>query len=1279
MRSHMELSYVLKSTGRIMVACMLLGCTAMADETPERNRPLTGKRPEFGYGFFEGKSIDELVKFWASDNPGLRNISALEVAKHVWKSDNPVATLKSLLPRMQKALKSDNPNERRAVADFVYGLRRAGGKYMVYRVRISDEKKVAGYAAMRKEMGVLLPTICKNVKDDPHVWARAGAVDLAGMIIPPYEKPADGLYEKYAKIVRPLLLVRAEDDDKFMKEAAGRALEAIGIGDLNPKLVIKTMGDLIDTQVNGTSWSAFRVLKTMDSKDLANAYDIMFDAMASDVNTKPAMIGAELLLKNRPPKTPAAIIKYLTRDQHGHNIRAQALYPEIRKFTDDELRSALPELRKFAVKEEYRGRRDVDGARRTIKKLEKKDKLKPAEKIALENARKLVANPPHEWVLKLFDRIGEPRPAVGKEVTGGNPERTAKLSTPPWIPKNVDGRVSLTKTDGLAGNRAMDVLPGKKGDLVPIDGRAFSTEEPETNCRYLSIQDAELNRALRRPLGPTGILGTFSSRRIFVVGTQPGSPSYEKILANDWIIGVNGHYFTAEPRIGMAWAIEESEGREDGSMTLKVLRDGKKMDVTINLQPLGRFVDTWPYGCGKSDKILDNLCKFTIRHNADWVIPGALLLLATGEDKYMPEVRRKVYELAEKGPGNSNWFTSYQLILMCEYYQKTGDANVLPAITAFAEHLTSGQTYFGGFLHNTSYYNSWRGASKIGYGEMNMAGAPSFVSLVMANECGVELNNTAFRKTIDYFKIFAGRGHVPYGAFPPYIEGAQTGGKTAIAGVGFDLLGRSDVAKPYVSMSGSAYEHMWTGYHGGSFWNAVWRPLCVARDSSASFKRLTRYNLWYFNLARHWNGGMTAPVRDEVDFGNNHNPTQVTSYGIIYALPRKGIRLTGAPRSVFTKIGELKMGRFKKLYDSRDDEALKKAIKDLRATARMTKETYEAYDDLLAAAEWRRKVEKMERGRLKATLDSKDFYTAGWMIDTMNKAGITVPEEQAKAMAEASTQELENGAAYWSIMPKLISGPTTFSPSDCKGLAKLARGKGFYAEKAKETMAYYAVPEDGNWNLNQMAVIEAIPKENVGRLFFLVSPSMDEIKTLRMKSWMTEVGAPHPVDDMKANPDLKGWYNLDYDDSKWPKTIGPFLIQERRGNEREGHVLQRYPFTTKQINEIDDLYLKARLGPRNFRGTLYLNGEALLEFRKSPSPRGRSRGQRRLGHETAYIKLPAVAKKLLREGRNVLALRADVPPNSSWSHAWVRMVDVGLGATKIGGGSWGYDPLVDGE
>jgi len=1255
----------------------LSALSAAPSESSNIEKPLTANKPDFGYGFFESTPPEGLVHFWGSENPGLRNMSALETARKIWKSESPTQTFKSLLPKVRSALLSKNPNDRRAVSDFVVGLWGCGGMRNGLSVRIADKVKNEGSVIMREELGKLLPIVCKNIKEDSHTWARTGAVSLARNIIAPKWAPADGSYEVSKNIIRPLLLNLCNHSDKFMRETAVETLLAIGVDGLDPATLTKAMITLIEKRLSASSTSALNILSQLSVEHLSEVSQALIDALADDSlegANKCGTIAADILLKIGHPKAPAAVIDYVSRERHGHGLRSAPLYPKIRDFTEDQLRSALPELKRFAIVEEARGRRVMGFARGNLGKFEGKKVLKPAEKVTLENAKIQLANPPHEWVLELFDRIGEPRPAVGEAVTGNNPFYKTNLSIPPWIPKNVDAPVTLSETDGLAGKRAMDLLPLETGKPYPIETRAFSTIAPEDNCKDLSVQIKKKETVYRRPLGPTGILGTFSDRRILVVGTQPGSPSHNKVIAGDWILGVNSRYFTDDPIIGMGWAIEESESRNDGAMTLKVLRNGKPIDLTINLQTLGRHVDTWPYGCEKSDKILDDLCEFIVRHDAKYVIPGALVLMASGKEKYMPEVRQEVYSMASKGPSTNNWFSGYQLILLCEYYLKTGDSVILSAIETFAEHLTSGQTAPGGWLHNRSYYNEFKDASKIGYGELNMAGLACLNALILANECGAKLNHTAFRKSIDYFKIFSGRGCVPYGAFQPYTWSPETGGKTALVGVAFDLLGRAEIAKPFISMSGTGYEHMWTGYHGGSFWNATWRPLATARDSVASFKRLTKHNTWRFNLARLWHGGITSPTPHGLEF--NAQPTKVPALGLIYALPKKAIRLTGAPRSVFSRIGQLGLGATKKIYDSGDDEALKSHVKQLRATQGLSPEKSSALTDLLVAADQRQRILQTEEKQLTVALQSGDLFTADQRVTTMRSAGITVPEEALTLLGKANAKDLDLGKQYMDIMSELLNGPTNFDTKTTKGLVAMAKGKGFYADKAKALMSLYAVPSDGKWSETEMPEAELVPPENIGTLYYLVSPSLDEIRRMHMKSWMTEFGEQHPVDNLISNPDLKDWSHPDYDDSTWPFKSGPFLVQQERGYEKLAHVLQRIEFKAQETIHIENLFLKVRLGPKAFQGTIYLNGEALVEFNESPNPRSRSRGHRRLGTTTAYIKLPPVAKEHIRNGRNVLSVKATLPTHRSWSHAWMRMVDVGLAATRIGGGTWRYDPMV---
>ena len=88
----------------------------------------------------------------------------------------------------------------------------------------------------------------------------------------------------------------------------------------------------------------------------------------------------------------------------------------------------------------------------------------------------------------------------------------------------------------------------------------------------------------------------------------------------------------------MGNAIEDSEGK-DGTLTLDVIRDGKPAKVTIRLEAIGRFSDTFPKHCQKSEKLAARAMDYLIRHpeeRTDHVHEKGLLglaLLAQGKTK----------------------------------------------------------------------------------------------------------------------------------------------------------------------------------------------------------------------------------------------------------------------------------------------------------------------------------------------------------------------------------------------------------------------------------------------------------------------------------------------------------------------------------------------------------------------------------------------------------------------------------------------------------------------
>ncbi|NNM31123.1 MAG: hypothetical protein HKO57_16515, partial [Akkermansiaceae bacterium] len=205
-------------------------------------------------------------------------------------------------------------------------------------------------------------------------------------------------------------------------------------------------------------------------------------------------------------------------------------------------------------------------------------------------------------------------------------------------------------------------------------------------------------------LGPTGALGwmhvsanfmTGEARQILVTEVAPGSPAEGVLKPGDVILGVFGNYFAADARKELGHAIDEAE--INGALKLvrwrpvegAKPRTGKEETVSIPLEVLGAYAETAPFGCAKSERIMEQAVAHLLGQER-WGKFGekALALLATGEEKYHPQVREFIHaakfakpdlEISLENGGLVCWGYGYHSLLLAEYYLATGDEYVLPA------------------------------------------------------------------------------------------------------------------------------------------------------------------------------------------------------------------------------------------------------------------------------------------------------------------------------------------------------------------------------------------------------------------------------------------------------------------------------------------------------------------------------------------------------------------------------------------------------------------------
>jgi len=180
------------------------------------------------------------------------------------------------------------------------------------------------------------------------------------------------------------------------------------------------------------------------------------------------------------------------------------------------------------------------------------------------------------------------------------------------------------------------------------------------------------------------------------------------------------------------------------------LKTGKKVKITIPV--LGGYSSTWPINCEKSKKIIEDarrqvLSSGVLDKDGLTDLIAGIFMLSTGRQDDLAAVKPMVMRVVANptvGAG-SNWPRGYQGILMAEYYLRTGDKSVLPGLKKLCDGAVASQ-YCGGWAH--------RGLAKnqaVGYVQgalMNPAGAPILTALILAKECGVDVQEPLFTNAL---------------------------------------------------------------------------------------------------------------------------------------------------------------------------------------------------------------------------------------------------------------------------------------------------------------------------------------------------------------------------------------------------------------------------------------------------------------------------------------------------------------------------------------------------
>lgn len=415
--------------------------------------------------------------------------------------------------------------------------------------------------------------------------------------------------------------------------------------------------------------------------------------------------------------------------------------------------------------------------------------------------------------------------------------------------------------------------------------------------------------------GPVGI-GIELRQPAFVMmvkNVEPGSPAAEtgKLRAGQIIDSINGEALAdIDPRIQLGNIITKAEA-SDGIVRLMVRDDeqSQPQEVIVQIPVMGSYSETWPLDCAKSERIVSELAAWMKQQgwgggvNLDG--PRMLFLLSTGNEDDLDVVRewvaKTVKRYADREVGRSiNWHLGYGSVPLAEYYLRTGDKAVLPVIrsavrAAESNYMPGGWAQRG--LGNWTYYAG---------GRMNPAGVHVMTFLLLAHECGVEVDETIFQDALRQYFRFAGRGVVAYGDHRPergYTDNGRIGAMafTMAAAAAQVSEGEKNVyaeARDASAVRGFFFTHRMLHGHTGGGIGEIWRGAAmglVQDKEPLKYREFMDNRMWFYELSRRHDGsfGILGGARyDDTNWG--------AGLGLAYTIPRGHLRIAGAPPTAYS-------------------------------------------------------------------------------------------------------------------------------------------------------------------------------------------------------------------------------------------------------------------------------------------------------------------------------------------------------------------------------------------
>jgi hypothetical protein len=430
-------------------------------------------------------------------------------------------------------------------------------------------------------------------------------------------------------------------------------------------------------------------------------------------------------------------------------------------------------------------------------------------------------------------------------------------------------------------------------------------------------------------LGPTGARAILKESTFVVKYVFPNSPAAEKLNIDDEITGVNGKPFSKHtfgkcygmapgssyegPIMDMGNAIEDSEGK-DGILTLDLLRGGKPTQVAITLESLGRFSDTFPMNCAKSQKIADRAMAYLLQHpeqRCGIVHEKGLLglaMLAQGKTKEAETLAMAWNE--PPGETEWTWYPSYQAIFLSEYYMQTGDNRVIPTIEEDCRRLYKSQvldpSLYKYAMHsgkpqakNFLLGGNGHGATCKGYGVMTISTLMAMLTWELAEDCGVKIDT--YHRDIAFDCIHENTNKTGFMGYRHATDAYTPVGRQGLNLIVHHLAQRPDLGD-YVSRVTGNMVLSKTRLNDGHGDNALawgWALLGIQLSgNTAAIREFLDYNKAFINMLRTHDGAFVIqPGRNLAEKAYYMSPRIHPTAAMVLALgtDKPQLRIQGAP------------------------------------------------------------------------------------------------------------------------------------------------------------------------------------------------------------------------------------------------------------------------------------------------------------------------------------------------------------------------------------------------